>query len=526
MHNLIPNVVHNGQVTVPSESAGRVPLSEVLDGAVPGLRSVVRPAPPALVRWAATSELSDPTPFLQGGEFLLTTGLVARDWGPEWDGYVARLAAVGVVAVGFGTGLSHATVPARLVEACRAHGVGLVEVPRETTFVAISRLTADLVQARRQRMADQALETQQRLTAAAAREDDAQLLRILATSVRGSAQVWPADASAPRVSAGPPPLDRDSLASVINRMRPQGLRASASTSGPDGSGVVHPLGVRARPSEYLAAWSGHGLGELERAAVSTAAALLSLLDSTRQARLEGVQRLQEAALSRLWEGDRHTAELLLAAARPPGVGGNPPGGVVPLPSRVRVAAVSGPDEALDDVLTRVRTQALPAASGAGIAGRNGAQVWVLADADVPDLASFLATHPGVRVGIGGPVPIAEARRSRDTARVALDRTGPQRPVVAWEDLAAGGVAALLGETEASRFAEALLGDLRGRADLLATLRSFLTHHGAHAAVAADLGVHRNTVRNRLSQIESRLGRSLDDPATRVDAWVALQAGLG
>ena len=37
-------------------------------------------------------------------------------------------------------------------------------------------------------------------------------------------------------------------------------------------------------------------------------------------------------------------------------------------------------------------------------------------------------------------------------------------------------------------------------------------------------MHRNTVRNRIRQIESLLDVSLDDPQVRVDAWVALHAG--
>lgn len=49
------------------------------------------------------------------------------------------------------------------------------------------------------------------------------------------------------------------------------------------------------------------------------------------------------------------------------------------------------------------------------------------------------------------------------------------------------------------------------------------HHGSLLQVAEDLGVHRNTVRNRLDRIEALLGRSLADPQVRVDAWVALQA---
>ena len=60
--------------------------------------------------------------------------------------------------------------------------------------------------------------------------------------------------------------------------------------------------------------------------------------------------------------------------------------------------------------------------------------------------------------------------------------------------------------------------------LLDTLVAFLRRHGSVRATAEELAVHRNTVRNRIRQIESLLDVSLDDPEVRVDAWVALHAG--
>jgi purine catabolism regulator len=61
------------------------------------------------------------------------------------------------------------------------------------------------------------------------------------------------------------------------------------------------------------------------------------------------------------------------------------------------------------------------------------------------------------------------------------------------------------------------------AEQLDTLRSYLHHHGSHLKTAEDLGLHRNTVRNRLAQIEHQLDDSLDDPDVRMTAWFALQA---
>src|SRR5262245_12356104 len=121
-------------------------VGDLLEVRALALRAVHICRPDAAVRWVATSELADPGPYLEGGEILLTTGLEAGSWHDEWDRYVRGLAEAGVVAVGFGVGLTHAKTPPALSEACRRHQLNLFEVPRPTTFVAISRHVAHLLE--------------------------------------------------------------------------------------------------------------------------------------------------------------------------------------------------------------------------------------------------------------------------------------------------------------------------------------------------------------------------------------------
>ncbi|HEY6593315.1 MAG TPA: PucR family transcriptional regulator ligand-binding domain-containing protein, partial [Asanoa sp.] len=68
------------------------------------------------VRWVHISEIVDPTPWLSGGELLLTTGLQLER--PEVQReYVARLAGHGLSGLGLGTGFAHAGVPGQMIEA-------------------------------------------------------------------------------------------------------------------------------------------------------------------------------------------------------------------------------------------------------------------------------------------------------------------------------------------------------------------------------------------------------------------------
>ena len=90
----------------------------------------------APVRWVHISELADPTPWLSGGELLLTTGLSAST-PAEQRSYVARLADHGLAGLGFGVGFGHEKVPDALVEAAADRDFPLVEIPYDTPFIAV-----------------------------------------------------------------------------------------------------------------------------------------------------------------------------------------------------------------------------------------------------------------------------------------------------------------------------------------------------------------------------------------------------
>src|SRR5688572_24539785 len=74
------------------------------------------------VRWVSISEHEDPTPWLSGGEVLMTTGY-NLDTAAKQRAYVARLAKHEVAALGFGVGFDHPEVPGALVEAAQKHGM-------------------------------------------------------------------------------------------------------------------------------------------------------------------------------------------------------------------------------------------------------------------------------------------------------------------------------------------------------------------------------------------------------------------
>src|SRR5690242_10075520 len=89
------------------------------------------------IRWVHISELMDPTPWLSGGELLLTTGMGLDDPAQQRE-YVTRLAEHGLSGLGYGTGFAHDTLPEPMVQTAEELGFALFEVPYEVPFIAVT----------------------------------------------------------------------------------------------------------------------------------------------------------------------------------------------------------------------------------------------------------------------------------------------------------------------------------------------------------------------------------------------------
>jgi purine catabolism regulator len=102
----------------------------------------------AHVRWVHSTELTDPTPWLKGGELLLSMG-IQLDGPKAQRELIERLADHEIAGLGFGTGFTHRKLPAALVTAARKREFPLFEVPYELPFIAITeRAFAQLVNER------------------------------------------------------------------------------------------------------------------------------------------------------------------------------------------------------------------------------------------------------------------------------------------------------------------------------------------------------------------------------------------
>ncbi|MFG2304308.1 PucR family transcriptional regulator [Actinacidiphila glaucinigra] len=486
----------------------------------------------AAVRWVHTSELDDPAPYLEGGELLLTTGLKLDVGSPEALGqYVARLAGAGVVGLGFGVGVSHDAVPQALVDAAAAHRLPLLEVPHRTPFIAISKAVSAEIAAERYKAVTAGFEAQRELTRAALAPDGTTaLLSRLAAHLKGWAALY--DASGAVVAAAPEWAGRRAarLAGEVERLRGRPAPASAAVAGPAGTEdrvELQSLGTGRRPRGFLAVGTEERPDTSARYLVHAAVALLTLSLEQSRALQDTQQRLGAALLRMLLAGEPEHART---------VAGRLYGGLFDAPVRVLVAERAEAAEAAGDAVgllaERVETAGMRSAEPV-LAVREEDRLTVLAAADGEVTPACVAAVDGsddLVAGLSAAVGAAGVPGAHEQAERALAvarRRG--RSLVEHDEVGSGSVLPLLGDDAVRAFSDGLLRPLRehdatARGDLVASLRAWLSRHGQWDAAAADLGVHRHTLRYRMRRVEEILGRSLDDPDVRMELWLALKSG--
>lgn len=98
------------------------------------------------VRWVHVAEVADIAHLLDGGELILTTGIALPDTAPGLRRYIAELHEVGASALVIELARRFkTTLPAELVDAAAGAGLPLVELHRETPFVAVTQAVHTLI---------------------------------------------------------------------------------------------------------------------------------------------------------------------------------------------------------------------------------------------------------------------------------------------------------------------------------------------------------------------------------------------
>src|SRR3954468_5721130 len=176
------------------------------------------------VRWVHISELPDPTPWLSGGELLLTTGL-GLDTAKQQREYIATLADHGLAGLGLGTGFTHDKVPKALLEAARERDFPLFEVPYELPFIALTEQAFTRLVNEQYALLQRSIAAQERLQRIVLSERglDA-IVGALATLVGGAALVFDGRGDARAVRTFRRELDDEVVAALGGELRERARR--------------------------------------------------------------------------------------------------------------------------------------------------------------------------------------------------------------------------------------------------------------------------------------------------------------
>ena len=519
-------------------------VSDLMDRADLGVQAVLLPAPRAALTWVVATELLQPASYLEGGELVLTTGLVMADAeAGTWREYVASLVEAGVAALGLGTGIAFDTVPEDLREACRIGRLNLLEVPLEVSFASISREVGAMLQTAEPEIGaegagDEETLVLQQLTRAAAKDNQSAIMRALASILRGEVSLRDA---AGRTVVGPfgpvaTGID-DEVAECIARIRPGGMRGAGAVGlGDDMRLVVRPVGITGEPESYLVTVQRETLTRAQTLGVDLAWSFLNLIAESSKAFTGWLLRLVGAAAEHLLAGEvaqglalaDQVQELVLTRLPSPerrsvsAAGGGHQWRVICLEGGS--AAVAG----LSTVLARLLVERRGAAVGERLlwrTDRGGDRLTILGEAErVPALLEDGRVAPWtrrMRIGVSGPTGITDLQRGAQQALSVCTGARQLGQAVRWEASGLPSVTDLLDEDRARAFARARLGGVIDQPELLELLEVYLSEAGAVQRIAERLGVHRNSVPARLVRLRRALGVDVEDAEQRANLWFAL-----
>lgn len=498
-------------------------LTNILQEPDLGLKLVtVRPVDKRLVTWAHVSELEDPTPWLVGGELLLTTGLTLFNDLNETRFYCERLVEKDVAALGISTGrsLPHNEIPEHLTAAANNAGLDIVQVPESTPLQSVVRYVSDAISERHSEPLKRALVAQRQLSeAAVAPEGVASVLRVLDANTGFSSAVYDPTFRLINATNHEPQQVFDDHREEIRKLIRGGPHWSISTDHDGQYSVITPLNASDNLRGMMVTVKQGPLSEHDQAILSTVFSLLRVLLELRHAAAQENRRLRARVVEALvtqqlssTAAELHLARIEAHATRLQ---------CLTLPTTISAAQtnslLSGIGDYCHEVLLWERPDEL---------------VMLICDPEdelmyfAPAYASELEIRHG---GLGSAVGVTDGglslRQARKARQLAAER---DTNLIVFPHVSSYKALLLLGDAAArSAFADEVLHpldihDQTYGTDLIQVLQAYLMAVGNIETAATDIGIHRHTMRARLAKISDLTRRNLKVAADLLELWLAIE----
>jgi purine catabolism regulator len=488
------------------------------------LRLLVPPRDPAILdeplAWVHSSDLPDPTPWLEPGQVLLTDGdhFQRNPDQATAEAYVERLRTASVRALGFATGVIHDVIPQSVVRAAQRTDYPLFEVAGRTPFMAIIRHVADEIAAEQRARVDWLMTSQRAIARAALRVDG---LTAILHELEMRLDCWVAlfDAAGERVTIATrrplPPTLSSSVHDAVRRALRGRVRSGVRIAVGGEQATLQTLGGRDRLRGVLAIGTTAPLDAAGNDLVASVLALASIALEQSRALEDARRSLREGVLELLLAGNVEAAARSLA----------PIAGPLPAPPVRVVVTPAAVDQRLLIEELELRAERAP---GPFFAVRGDRLVLVVGEDELEALRVVLTRH-GAVAGASGPAELHELHAALTEAErawaAAHGSAGAHLRL--FDELAAEGMIGLLGAAGGREAARRMLEPVRRGADghgdeLLGMARVWLAHNGAWDPAARELGMHRHTLRARIAALSALLHVDLEEFSARVELWAAIR----
>lgn len=454
------------------------------------------------VSWAHVSELSDPTPWLQGSELLMTIGLAVPKLPVEQRAYVRLLDGAGVAALAVSDELFAPPISKAMRDEADAHGFPIITVSLQVPFIAIAQEVAAHTQVGAQARIAILLRLFGTLRRVAAEQLGNRELFGRLEELSGYELAMCSRAGRPLLEGVPAPSH-----AIVEQLP---ATDESPPRIPDGYAVTLP--VAGQVQGYLVATPRPGAAQMGLAAIQHIATIAALQIATRLRDYEFRRR----------EGAETVAELLAGTLDPGAavnrlkLAGFAAGADLQL---VAVGADAGPpdDQAVARALFELGEPHLMLFLG---------ELYVLIPEGSPGLEA-MGSIDGVRLGVSrGFAAAGGLATARREARWALFRAADMsEQVVRFDDdrdirwLPAG--AAAQREVVERILGPAIEYDRTHRTELVRSVEVWLAQDRSTGRAARALHLHPNTLAYRLRRFAELTGQDVTKMGELVDVWLAL-----
>ena len=478
------------------------------------------------ITWVHTTELADPSPYLRGGEFVLTNGLWHTEAGNTTK-YVDSLLQVGALALGYGLEADASELPSDVVEECRTRGLALVAVPHLLPFMAIAQCHVEFTRNEDEKSLRRTANAHELLAQlVTADKSPGSILQVL--SIESGLHVFVM--IGPHEVVGNPPDGLD-WHECWEHLSAAGAFPAGKTlqSGQGMLGV--PLDSAGSNAAYVVAIATDAINSMrQRELLRASSAYLSLELAPLLRKREKRQRQVRRMIAALLRQEKDAASAVEKLCEIAGWPKSPH--LTPVVIRHR-----GESHLKENGIPSLHAKVLDNYEQDGFAGSYGGISLVLlgpqpiSNGQIEEILTALLAHcpPQCSAGYATsaadlnslPVLTADALHAADIAPVGDNR------IAAFSQLGRRTTVITPDPALREAFVRYAIGplvdhdQLRG-SELVMTLVTFLQNGAGFATSADALHIHVNTLRYRLAQIASLSGRDLTKTSDIVDLYLALE----